>query len=258
MKRLIVLSDIHGNLPALDAVLDDFQTQGTCDACWVLGDLIGYFPWSAEVIARLRKLPTLSCLMGNFDRYVITGYRPTVPLRAPEDWAQMPALLKLREARFRWAVERLSYEDYGFLRDLPTRLAMQVPGYGSVVAIHATPGDDEAFILPTMPDEAIAPYLADLDAHLLLYGHTHIPMDRTVGGVRLVNPGSVGLPLDGDPRASYAVLDMDNPRPFADGPCTVTIRRVAYDIEAMIHEMERLAYPAWERLAHFARRGKRG
>jgi len=251
MTRLIILSDIHGNLAAIDAILKDIQAQGTFDACWVLGDLIAYFPWSAETIARLRVLPNLTCLRGNFDRYVITGYRPAIPVRSSEDWGRMPALLKIREARFRWAVERLSYKDYVFLRDLPARSEMQVPGYGKVVAVHATPADDEAFILPNMPDKEISPHLVDLDARLMLYGHTHIPMDRTVGGVRLVNPGSAGLPLDGDPRVSYALLD------FTDGTCTVTIRRVSYDVEAMIREMEQLAYPAWERLVPIARRGKR-
>ncbi len=262
MTRLAVLSDIHGNLPALEAVLDDMQAQENIDACWVLGDLIAYFPWSAEVIARLRTLhlqtgSQLSCLQGNFDRYVTTGYRPPVPVRAPEDWARMPALLKLREARFRWAVARLSYEDYRFLRDLPTHLEMEVPGYGRVRAVHATPSDDETFLLPTMSDKEIRPHLANLNARhcddckMLLCGHTHLPMDRTVDTTRLVNPGSVGLPLDGDPQAAYALLD------FVDDICAVTLRRVAYDVEAMIREMEKVAYPAWEHLGHIARLGKR-
>jgi predicted phosphodiesterase len=251
MTRLAVLSDIHGNLPALEAVLRDMRTQGTPDACWVLGDLTAYFPWSAETVACLRAVPDLACLSGNFDRYVVTGYRPAVPVRSAEDWARMPALLKIREARFCWAVERLSYEDYGFLQGLPARLEMEVPGYGKVVGVHAAPGDDEAFILPDTSDEEIRRHLVSLDARLMLYGHTHVPVDRTVGSVRLVNPGSAGLPLDGDPRASYALLDL------TEGACTVTIRRVSYDVEVMIGEMEGLGYPAWERLAHIARRGKR-
>jgi predicted phosphodiesterase len=104
-------------------------------------------------------------------------------------------------------------------------------------------------MLPHTPDKEIRARLGKLDAHLLLYGHTHIPMDRCVGGLRLVNCGSVGLPRDGDPRASYAQLVFDA------GRCSVALCRVAYDIEMTIKELERLDYPARERLAAPLRRG---
>jgi predicted phosphodiesterase len=265
MTRLAVLSDIHGNLPALEAVWADMQAQGMVDACWVLGDLTAYFPWSAEVVTRLRALPNVRCLSGNLDRYVVSGYRPPVPVRSAEEWGRMPDLLQVREARFRWTVQRLSYDDCCWLRDLPAQLERDVSGYGRVVAVHAAPGDDEALILPGVPDGEIVPYLVDLDARLLLHGHTHIPIERQVchiprsaatseqstRSVRLVNPGSAGLPLDGDPRIAYALLD------FAAGDCAVSVRRLGYDVEAMIREMEQLKYPAWEPLAQIARRGRR-
>ena len=80
--------------------------------------------------------------------------------------------------------------------------------------------------------------MTGLDALLLLYGHTHRPVDRVVGHVRLINDGSVGLPLDGDTRPAYALLD------FEGGECTVTLRRVGYDREAVIAELERVDHPA--------------
>jgi predicted phosphodiesterase len=238
MMRIAVLSDIHGNLLALEAVLADVQAQGTPDAYWVLGDLAAFCPWPAETLARLRTLPNVIFLKGNTDRYLVTGQRPVAPVRSPEDWARMPALLAEREANFRWTVERLSYADYEFLRDLPPRLEMDVPGYGRVVAVHATPADDETNIRPTTPDDEIRPHLAGLDARLLLYGHTHCPMDRTVDGVRIINDGSVGMPLDGDHRPAYALLD------FEGDECQVAIRRVAYDREAVLAELERVRHPA--------------
>jgi putative phosphoesterase len=237
MTRLIAFSDVHGNLPALEAVLADIQTQGTPDAIWVLGDLAAFCPWPVETLARLRELPNVAFLQGNTDRYLITGRRPTFPIQSPEDWANAPARLAERSANFLWTVERLSYADYEFLRTLPSRLEMDVPGYGRVVAVHATPADDEAVILPGTPDDQTRPHLSGLDARLLLYGHTHRPMDRIVDGVRLVNDGSVGLPLDGDPRAAYALLE------FEGGQCTVAIRRAAYDVEAVIAELERVEHP---------------
>jgi predicted phosphodiesterase len=240
MTRLAVLSDTHGNLLALESVLADIQSQGTPDAYWVLGDLVAFCPWPAETLARLRALSNVAFLQGNTDRYLVTGQRPVFPIRSPEDWANAPAQLAERDANFRWTVERLSYADYEFLRDLPPRLEMDVPGYGRVVAVHATPTDDETVLLPDTPDEEIRPHLSGLDARLLVYGHTHRPVDRTVNGLRLVNDGSAGLPLDGDPRPAYALLG------FEDDQCTVTIRRVDYDQEAVIAELERVGHPGRE------------
>lgn len=240
MTRLVALSDVHGNLPALEAVLADVQTLGAPDAIWVLGDLAAFCPWPVETLARLRELPNVAFLQGNTDRYLVTGRRPVFWIQSPEDWANAPAQLAERDANFRWTVKQLSYADYEFLRTLPSRLEMDVPGYGRVVAVHATPTDDEAVIFPDTPDDQVRSHLSDLDARLLLYGHTHRPLDRTVDGVRLVNDGSVGMPLDGDPRAAYALLEFEGDR------CAVAIRRVAYDVEAVIAELERVEHPGRE------------
>jgi len=237
MTRLVALSDIHGNLPALEAVLDDVQTQSAPDAIWVLGDLAAFCPWPVETLARLRELPNVAFLQGNTDRYLVTGRRPDLRVQSPEDWSKAPARLAERDANFRWTVERLSYADYEFLHTLPSTLEMDIPGYGRVVAVHAAPADDEAVILSDTPDDQVRVHLSGLDARLLLYGHTHRPLDRTVDGVRLVNGGSVGLPLDGDPRAAYALLEFESER------CAVAIRRVAYDVEAVIAELERVEHP---------------
>ena len=94
--RLAVLSDVHGNLPALEAVLSDVATLGAPDAYWVLGDLVAFCPWPAETLARLRSLPTVSFLQGNTDRYLVTGRRPAAPVRSSDDWAGMPARLAKR------------------------------------------------------------------------------------------------------------------------------------------------------------------
>jgi predicted phosphodiesterase len=238
MRRLAVLSDVHGNLLALEAVLADLAAQGTPDAIWVLGDLAAFCPWPTETLARLRALPDVAFLQGNTDRYLVTGRRPALSIRSPEDWAAAPSRLAERDANFRWTVERLSYADYEFLRDLPPRLEMEVPDHGRVVAVHATPTDDEATLYPDTPDDQVRPHLSGLDARLLLYGHTHRPVDRVVDGVRLVNDGSAGLPLDGEPRPAYALLD------FAGDRCVVAIRRVAYSVEAVVAELERVQHPA--------------
>ena len=255
MTRLAVLSDVHGNLLALEAVLADIKAQGASDAYWVLGDMVAFCPWPAETLARLRALPNVAFLQGNTDRYLVTGRRPVFPVRSPEDWAHMPIRLAERDANFRWTVERLSYADYEFLRDLPPRLEMEVEAgsphpYGRVIAVHATPTDDETNLYPDTPGEDVRPHLAGLDTRLLLYGHTHRPVDRIVDSIRLVNDGSVGLPLDGDPRSAYGLLDFEGDR------CAVTIRRVTYDREAVIAELERVTHPAREWVSRVLREAR--
>lgn len=252
MTRMAVLSDIHGNLLALEAVLADLERQGRPDVYWVLGDLVAFFPWPRETLDRLRALPGVHFVQGNTDRYLVTGRRPLAPVRSPDDWARMPGFLEMRDALFRWTVERLSWEDYLFLRDLPTRVEMDVLNYGRVVGVHAVPGDDETNIFPDTPEEQILPHLAGLDARVLIYGHTHRPLDRVVGGVRLVNGGGVGVSLDGDQRAGYALLD------FQGADCVVTIRRVEYDMDAVVAELERVQHPARFWLTSMLRRAAIG
>lgn len=249
--RLAVLSDVHGNLLALEAVLADIEAHGEPDAYLILGDLAAFCPWPSETLARLQELPEVLFLQGNTDRYLVTGQRPmSPPVRSPEDWAVMPAKLIERDANFRWTVERLSYDDYEFLRDLPTRFDLDVPGYGRIVAIHANAQDDEAFLTPDTPDGEMRDYFSDLDARLVLYGHTHRPMDRMVDGMRIVNDGSAGMPLDGDPRPAYALLD------FAGDECAVTIHRVSYDRETVITELERVDHPAKEWVGGIVRKAR--
>jgi predicted phosphodiesterase len=238
MTRLAVLSDVHGNLLALEAALADIAAQGTPDGVWVLGDLAAFCPWPAETLARLREIPNVALLQGNTDRYLVTGRRPAAAVHSPEDWGTMAAKLAERDANFRWTVERLSYAEYEFLRDLPTRLEMAVPGYGMVVAVHANAENDETPLLPDTPDDRMRTYFSSLGARLVLYGHTHRPVDRRVDGMRIVNDGSVGLPMDGNPDPAYALLDFEN------GDCSVTIRRVTYHRDAVIAELGRVAHPA--------------
>ncbi|MBN1318193.1 MAG: metallophosphoesterase family protein [Anaerolineales bacterium] len=237
MYRLAVLADIHGNLPALDAVLDDLQRREKPDAVWVLGDLVAFFPWLTETIDRLRSIPCAACLWGNTDRYLVTGQRHVIPIRSEEDWAQAPQMLTLRDESFRWMTAQLRYRDFTFLRSLPDRLELSIQGFGRVVGVHAAPGDDEARILPSTPEEEIRRYLAGNDQRLLLFGHTHVPTQRMVDGVLLVNPGSVGFSTENNAKAAYAVLE------FHKSECKVDQFQVDYDIELVINKLQKSGYP---------------
>jgi putative phosphoesterase len=204
MARMAVglLYDVHGNLPALEAVLRD--ARDTPVASWVLGgDYASFGAWPAEVVARQDELQDAVWLRGNWDRWQ-AGER--------DDFPDDPDL----KAGLAAAIEGLGPELVARLGALQaTHLA------GDTLYCHGAPGTDMASFLPqaTEHDDVL---LAGVTARRVVFGHTHLPVDREHGGIRLVNPGSVGLPFDGDPRASWAVLHGDG---------RVELRRVEYDLD---------------------------
>jgi len=241
--RLAVLSDIHGNLDALQAVLADLQTVGGADHTWILGDLAAFGPNPAECIQTVMNIPDAKVIAGNTDRYLITGDRPRMFKAEEASWGRFAAKTQDRDRAFVWALERLGWAEAEFLQKLGTDLALEIEGYGWAVGFHAVPGDDEGIITPQTPDSDILDALLDREGRLAFGGHTHIPMNRDLGHWRMVNPGSVGLPFDGDTRAAYALVT------FEDGDATVDIRRVAYDVEAVIAKLAAGDYPSFDLMA---------
>ncbi|UTF54452.1 metallophosphoesterase family protein [Natronosalvus rutilus] len=195
--RIGLCSDVHGNLPALEAVLADLPDV---DALVCAGDVVGYNPWPAECVDRLRdlKVPTV---MGNHDRAVAreTTFRFNAMAAAGVELAR----------------ERLTDDQREWLASLPDeRLAFD----DQVKIVHGHPADPDRYTYP----RDFSPRLLE-DESVLVLGHTHVQhVERYAEGV-VVNPGSVGQPRDGDPRAAYAVLDLD--------ALEVETRRVAYDVE---------------------------
>ncbi len=238
--RLAVLSDIHGNLAALQAVLADLEAAGGADQVWVLGDLAAFGPEPVACLRAIRALPEekTRVIQGNTDRYVVTGARPSHQKPTAESWPQLVAGMIARDRNFEWTAQQLSGEDAEYLAGLGGDLAVEAPGYGWVVGFHAAPGDDEMVLLPDTPDDAILDALLDREGRLAFGGHTHLPMDRDLGSWRMVNPGSVGLPFDGDQRAAYALVT------FEGGRADVAMRRVAYDVEGVIARLEEVGHPA--------------
>jgi len=240
--RVAVLADVHGNLPALEAVLSHLEAQGGADETWVLGDLAVFCPYPEQVLERLVALPKARFLQGNTDRYLVTGRRPPqIAVRDESQWKRMPAFLEERDANFHWTVEQLGYEGYSFLRDLPFEQEMDIPDYGSILGVHASPLGDEVGIWEDTPEEGLNDMLADVDARLLLCGHTHHQLGRSLDDrVLVVNSGSVGLPLDGNQRAAYAILD------FEAGDCSASFHRADYDVDHVIAKLEEVGHPAAE------------
>jgi predicted phosphodiesterase len=238
--RLAVLSDIHGNLHALEAVLADLADAGGADQTWILGDLVAFCPDPVGCVDTIRSLPedTTKVIQGNTDRYVTTWARPHEERATADTWDAYVQQMMGRDANFAWTAQQLNGADAEYLLKLGTDLSLYVDGFGPVVGFHAAPGDDEMVLLPYTPDDVILDSLLDQEGKLAFGGHTHKPMDRDLGDWRFVNPGSVGLPFDDDQRAAYALVT------FEGAAAHVEIRRVEYDVDAVIAALEEKQHPA--------------
>jgi predicted phosphodiesterase len=198
---LALLYDIHGNLPALETVLDDAERQGADR--WLLGgDMVPFGAWPAETLGRLRDLPHSHWIRGNTERWLTDRHDLT------DDQPMAQAVLACREV-----LGDALADELGMLPE-----SAPVPGHGT--AWHASPVSDMRSFLPDPADDE-AELLDGVTDRLLVFGHTHLQFRREAAdGTLLVNPGSVGIPLDGDHRAAYALLHDDG---------AVELRRVVYD-----------------------------
>lgn len=197
--RLAIFSDIHGNLPALEAVLDDINRRHP-DATYCLGDLVGYGPFPNEVIARVRsnQIPTI---MGNYDDGV--GYDRDecgCAYREPEE-------RRLGDQSFTWTKARVSEENKVFLRQLQADIRTHIDGK-RVLLVHGSPRKLNEYLFEDRPVSSFQRLAASSNADVIVFGHTHKPYTKLVDGVWFVNVGSVGKPKDGNWHACYAMLDV--------------------------------------------------
>jgi predicted phosphodiesterase len=243
--RIAVLADVHGNLAALEAVLSHLEQEGGCDETWVLGDLAVFGPYPRQVLERLANLPNKRFVQGNTDRYLATGQRPPQPPVADDsDWSMMLSTLEKRDANFRWTLGQLDFRWHSFLSELRFKQRIDVPGFGAILAVHGSPVSDEVGIWAETSDRDLREMLSGAGCKLLLCGHTHRPLDRSLGEVGVVNVGSVGLPLDGDRRAAYCILEV------VGGGCDVALFRVEYDVDSVIDKLSEVGHPAADWVGH--------
>jgi putative phosphoesterase len=218
--RVAALSDIHGNLPALEAVLREVEREGV-DAIVVSGDSISG-PWPVDVFDRLDELGAL-IVRGNADRHVLDTERGT---EDPET------------ALARWCADALGPERLVAAAGWPVTREVDVGGLGQVLVCHSTPSSDEVIYTRITPDDEVAGLLAGVAADVVVSGHTHIQFDRRLtSGLRVVNPGSVGMPYEGTRGAFWAILGPD-----------VEHRRTEYDVDAAVRAIRSLGAPVREEL----------
>ncbi len=222
MRRIVVMSDVHGNLTALKAVVDSLPEH---DEVVVAGDLCLDGPDPAGVIDLLRELDW-PLAMGNTDFDII---------QALDD-------LKPKEAdTVVWTREQLGAARLRFLVDLPFSHRIETGTEQWMLAVHANPLNMDEALSPTMTPEELEPYLRGVDAEVLAFGHLHTPYVRPVGDLVLVDVSSVGHPKDRDLRSAYTVFEWDGARR------SINQVRVPYDVERAVDRMRRCGMPHAEK-----------
>ncbi len=224
--RVAAIYDIHGNLPALEAVLDEVRAAGV-DRVLVGGDVVpGPMPRETIELLRTLDLPT-QYIRGNGDREVAALMRGEETGGVPEPFR--PAI--------RWNAAQLAARDEQWLAGWPLTCRIEVDEIGEVLFCHATPRNDIDIFTRQTPDEKLAPLFEGLGFPLVVCGHTHMQFDRTIGAMRIVNAGSVGMPF-GEPGAYWLLL----------GP-GIELRRTTYDLENAATRIRVTSYPQAESFA---------
>ena len=240
--RIALLSDIHGNDIALEAVLADIESQGGADTYWILGDLVALGPAPIKVLERLSELPNVYFTRGNTDRYVCTRTRPRpTPEEVKANIDLLPTLLEV-EGTFSWTQGAVTASGwFEWLSKLPLELHEVLPDGTRLLGVHAAPNtDDGSGISPTMSQTEIQTLLSDCEADLICVGHSHRPMNIRVNGKHIINLGSISNPIAPDLRASYAILTADGQG------YEVEHRRVSYDYQAVIKSLQQIQHPGCE------------
>lgn len=225
MPRVAILSDIHGNVPALEAVLADVEQQQP-DEVLVGGDLVGRGPQGSRVTELIRERGWRT-IRGNHEDYLLTFRGGEIPdsWRVEEVWSAA-----------RWMAAELSADDIAYLERLPADVRSErLP---EVRLVHGTPRSSNEGIGPWTSDRSMCRHLDSISESVLVCAHTHRPLERRFSTGRVVNVGSVGLPFNRDPRAQYVVLHGGG------GDISTEFRRVDYDRGAIEEIYERSGFLA--------------
>jgi predicted phosphodiesterase len=222
MTRIGLISDIHGNLHALDAVLAELEGE-ELDGLVCLGD-VAVGPQAHETLARVREIGC-PVIMGNWDAWFLN---PPAP---PQDEVG----LRLHEITAFWA-EQVDADDLAYMRSFVPQLELPLAGGETALGFHGSPASYDDFIFATTPDEVLQEMFGDVRAPLMIGGHAHVQLLRRFEHILFVNPGSVGLPFaEWWPdrvriarRAEYGVLAHE------EGRLRIDLRRTTYDVEALL------------------------
>ena len=233
--KIGVITDIHNNLPALEAVLAHLAD---CDRILCCGDIIGIGPHPEEVVQRMMRLPNLTAVRGNHEHYLLDGMPASVPNDAGMDEAEM--------GMHRWEHARLSAESAAFLRSLPYRADIELAGLRLAV-MHYCMNAEHRYINYTRnpsPDDLDRMFAGET-ADIILYGHDHAPCVQRTTDRLYINAGSLGCPARDGNIARGGILTIEG------GAAEFTPLHVSYDADSVIADIDRYAYPAHTEVKQF-------
>ncbi|MCX5823508.1 MAG: metallophosphoesterase family protein [Deltaproteobacteria bacterium] len=222
------ISDIHGNLPALEAALTDARVRGA-EKIYCAGDLTGYGPFPGEV-CRVLAGEKITSIIGNYDAKVIATLHRSADLKE----SLKPGKWKILE----WACRHIDDDAQRFLSSLPSLHRETLAGRFELLMVHGSPVSVDDAIYPSITPYGLKKKLAGARLDILVCGHTHIPFARRVAGALVVNCGSAGLPVDGDPRPAYALVQMEPGK-----PPSARIIRFDYPKAGLFRAIERSSLP---------------
>ncbi|MED4780997.1 metallophosphoesterase family protein [Brevibacillus choshinensis] len=227
--KMAALYDIHGNLPALHAVLNELEEVAP-DLIVIGGDIISG-PMPVETLERLFQVKTpVRFIRGNCDREVVTAYDGS-PLR--------PEMSEKGRETTEWVAKQLQSSHHDFLSQLPANNTQSVEGLGEVLFCHATPDSDEEIFTPFTLQNRLDEIFRDVKQNTVICGHTHIQFELEVGHVRILNAGSVGMPYADEPGAYWLLI----------GPNGHEFRRTSYDVKAAADEIQKSSLPMAQEFA---------
>ena len=224
--RVAAIYDIHANLPALEAVLQEIR-QSEVDQIVVGGDVLPG-PMPNETIECLLNLDIpVQLIQGNGDRVVLAQMRSTESSEVPEQFREV----------VRWVARQLHPEHERLLASWPKKCRVEIRGIGEVLFCHATPRNDTEIFTRLTPEDRLLPVFEGVNAPVMVCGHTHMQFDRKIGSIRVLNAGSVGMPF-GDPGAYWLLFGPD-----------IQLRHTPYDLAKAAERIRETKYPQAQEFA---------
>jgi putative phosphoesterase len=221
------ISDIHGNLPALKAAVADAKARGAAEVICA-GDITGYGPFPNEVCDYLEKNGIVS-ITGNYDCKVLDVIR--------EGESAAAALPKKKRELLFWTVKHVGKKARRFLAALPENIERELSAGCNLLVVHGSPSSNDDAIYPSITTRGLEAKLNGTHPDILVCGHSHIPFVRRIGGVLIVNCGSAGHPVDGDPRPSYAIVSIEPEAAHGH------IMRFEYNVEETVAALKQTSLP---------------